>query len=54
MIPAEQIKKPTQFETKEFMISANDAARICDALEFAASWDKTDIYYKLKNWIEGK
>jgi hypothetical protein len=47
-------EKPSKFEKKEFIISAKDAARICDALEFAASWDKTDIYYKLKDWIGGK
>lgn len=46
--------KPSQFEKKDFTINARDAARICDALEFASSWDKTDIYYKLKNWLEGK
>lgn len=47
-------EKPNQFEKKEFILSAKDAARVCDALEFAASWDKTEIYYKLKFWIEGK
>ena len=47
-------KKPTQFEKKDFTISAKDAARICDGLELAASWDKTEIYYQLKNWLEGK
>jgi hypothetical protein len=46
--------KPSRFQKKEFTISAKDAARICDALEFAASWDKTEIYYKLKDWVDGK
>jgi hypothetical protein len=46
--------KPNQFEKKEFVISAKDAKRICEALEFDASWDKTEIYYVLKNWLEGK
>lgn len=46
--------KPTQFEKKEFVISAKDAARICDALEFAAAWDKTEIYYMLRDWLDGK
>ena len=47
------MKKPGQFEKKEFVINAKDAARIIDALEFTSSWDKTDIYYKLKNWLDG-
>lgn len=47
-------KKPEQFERKEFNILAKDAKRICEALEFDASWDKTEIYYQLKNWLEGK
>lgn len=42
-------KKP--FEKKEFVISAKDAKRICEALEFDASWDKTEIYYLLKDWL---
>ena len=45
--------KPTQFEKKEFSISAKDAKRICDALEFCADFDKTEIYYKLKFWLDG-
>lgn len=47
------IDQPTQFENKEFTISAKDAARIIDALELAASWDKTQVYYELKNWVDG-
>jgi hypothetical protein len=46
-------KRPTEFEKKEFVISAKDAARIIDALEFAASWDKTQIFYELKDWLDG-
>lgn len=42
------------WEKKLFEISAKDAKRICDALEFDASWDKTEIYYKLKGWIGQK
>lgn len=37
---------------KTFEISLRDAKRICDGLELAASWDKTEIYYKLLNWIK--
>ena len=37
---------------KQFNISLRDAKRIVDGLELAASWDKTEIYYELKNWID--
>lgn len=37
---------------KVFEISLRDAKRICDGLELAASWDKTEIYYQLLNWIK--
>ncbi len=43
-------KKPT--DKASFDISARDAKRICDGLELSASWDKTEIYYKLKRWLE--
>lgn len=33
-------------------ISLRDARRICDALELSAQWDKTEIYYVLKDWID--
>jgi len=46
--------KPSLFQKKEFAISAKDAARICDALEFVASCGKTEIYHQLKEWIDGK
>lgn len=47
------INTSTPHEKKEFTINAKDAARIIDALEFASSWDKTEIYYELKNWVDG-
>jgi hypothetical protein len=47
-------KIPSKFEKKDFVLSVSDATRICEALEFSATWDKTEVYYKLKNWIEGK
>lgn len=37
---------------KEFTISESDAKRIVDSLEFSADWDKTEIYYKLKFWLD--
>ena len=37
---------------KTFDISLRDAKRICDGLELASSWDKTEIYYELLNWIK--
>lgn len=37
---------------KQFTISLRDAKRICDGLELAASWDKTEIYYQLLEWIK--
>ena len=40
------------FEKKEFVISRKDAVRIVEALEFSADWDKNEIYYELKEWIE--
>jgi len=40
------------FDRKDFAISRKDAERIVDGLELAASWDKTEIYYQLKNWLE--
>lgn len=33
-------------------IKISDAKRIVEALEFDASWDKTEIYYQLKEWLE--
>lgn len=39
-------------EKKTFEVSAKDAKRICEALEFCADWDKTEIYYELKNWLK--
>jgi len=36
---------------RQFEISVKDAKRICDALEFCSDWDKTEIYYKLKEWV---
>lgn len=36
----------------EFEISLKDARRIVDGLELAATWDKTKIYYELKDWID--
>lgn len=39
---------------KTFEISLRDARRICDGLEPAASWDKTEIYYQLLYWIKEK
>lgn len=40
------------FEKKEFVISRKDAVRIVEALEFSADWDKTEIYYELKEWVD--
>lgn len=40
------------FEKKEFTISRRDAERIVDGLELAAAWDKTEIYYQLKDWLD--
>ena len=37
---------------RKFEISLRDAKRICDGLELAASWDKTEIYYVLLDWIK--
>lgn len=37
---------------RDFQISLKEAERICEALELAASWDKTEIYYKLKEWVD--
>lgn len=37
---------------RKFEISLRDAKRICDGLELAASWDKTEIYYILLDWIK--
>jgi hypothetical protein len=37
---------------KTFDLSLRDAKRIVDGLELAASWDKTEIYYQLKDWIK--
>jgi len=42
-------RKPT--DKVVFYISARDAERICDGLELAATWDKTEIYYQLKDWL---
>lgn len=39
-------------DKKEFIISRKDAERIVDGLELAASWDKTKIYYILREWID--
>ena len=33
-------------------ISLKDARRICEGLELSAQWDKTEIYYILKDWIQ--
>ena len=39
----------------QFEISRRDAQRVVDGLELNASWDKTEIYYKLCAWLkEGK
>lgn len=43
---------PDSKEKKEFTISRRDAERVVESLELAASWDKTEIYYKLKQWLE--
>lgn len=40
------------FERREFTINRRDAERILDGLELAASWDKTEIYYQLKDWLK--
>lgn len=37
---------------RNFEIALRDAKRICDGLELAASWDKTEVYYVLLNWIK--
>lgn len=42
------------FKKKEFTISLKDAIRILEALEFCASWDKTEIYYELKLWVDNQ
>lgn len=42
------------YEKELFEISVADAIRIIDGLELAASWDKTEIYYKLKDWLENE
>lgn len=44
------MNKELQKTTQE--ISLRDARRICDALELSAQWDKTEIYYVLKDWID--
>lgn len=40
------------FEKRNFEINRRDAERIVEGLELAASWDKTEIYYELKRWLE--
>jgi hypothetical protein len=37
---------------KEFVINIRDANRIVAALEFSADFDKTEIYYEIKQWVE--
>lgn len=37
---------------KEFSINIKDAKRLVDSLEFTADFDKTDIYYHLKEWVK--
>lgn len=37
---------------KEFVITIRDAKRIIDSLEFSADFDKTEIYYELKQWVD--
>lgn len=49
-----KVEKPIQFDRKKFNVSAKDAKRVVDALEFDASCDKTEIYYELKNWLDGE
>lgn len=44
------MNKELQKITQE--ISLREARRICDALELSAQWDKTEIYYVLKDWID--
>jgi len=39
-------------DKKSFEITKKEAERILDALELAATWDKTQIYYKLKDWLD--
>ena len=34
------------------MISRFDAEKITHGLELAASWDKTEIYYRLNDWLQ--
>jgi hypothetical protein len=46
------IQMKNQFVKKQFTISVKDALRVIDALELAASWDKTEIYYELKNFVD--
>lgn len=37
---------------QDFSINIRDAKRIIESLEFSADFDKTDIYYKLKIWVD--
>jgi hypothetical protein len=37
--------------SKDFEISITDAQYLIRALELDASWDKTKVYYQLKEWI---
>lgn len=36
----------------QFNISITDARRIVASLEFTADFDKTEIYYQLRNWLD--
>jgi len=43
-----------QLDNREFKISREDAEYIVEGLELSAMWDKTSIYYTLKDWIDQK
>lgn len=40
------------FLKQDFTINIKDAKRIVDSLEFTADYDKTEIYYSLKKFVE--
>lgn len=44
--------KNGMIKKKEFSINIRDAQRIMESLEFSADFDKTEIYYKLKEWVD--
>jgi hypothetical protein len=49
---AEDVRPFEKPGKKNFQISLRDAKRVVNGLELAAAWDKTEIYYLLKDWID--